>query len=84
MLQIGIRELRQHTAAIVRRVRQGQEVLITYRGRPVARILPLKEKETASFEAVWAEMDKLAAEVSALWQGESSAQAAVEDVRREL
>jgi antitoxin (DNA-binding transcriptional repressor) of toxin-antitoxin stability system/predicted nucleic acid-binding protein len=39
MRQAGIREARQNLSVLLERVREGQEVLITDRGRPVARLL---------------------------------------------
>jgi len=34
-----MREFRQHAADIIRRVRQGERVILTYRGAPVARLV---------------------------------------------
>jgi prevent-host-death family protein len=39
---IGVRELKVHTSRILRRVRErGEAVEVTYRGRPVARLIPI-------------------------------------------
>lgn len=43
--RVGIRELKEHTSAVIRRVTAGETIRITDRGRPVARILPLRENE---------------------------------------
>jgi prevent-host-death family protein len=40
MERIGIRELQQHASGVLRRVRDGQEIEVTERGRPVARLIP--------------------------------------------
>jgi prevent-host-death family protein len=40
MERIGVRELRQHASAWLRRVRAGESFEITDRGQPVARIVP--------------------------------------------
>lgn len=40
MKSAGIREARQHLSAILDEVRKGREVVLTDRGRPVARIVP--------------------------------------------
>ena len=40
MKTAGIREARQHLSAILDEVRKGREVVLTDRGRPVARIVP--------------------------------------------
>lgn len=39
--RIGIRDLKQHASAVIRRVAAGEEVEVTDRGRPVARLVPL-------------------------------------------
>jgi prevent-host-death family protein len=42
MTSVGIRELRQNASAVIRRVAAGESVEVTDRGRPVARIVPLR------------------------------------------
>jgi prevent-host-death family protein len=41
MFQIGIRELREGLSRALRRVRAGETIEVTDRGRPVARIVPV-------------------------------------------
>ncbi|HEX4215047.1 MAG TPA: type II toxin-antitoxin system prevent-host-death family antitoxin [Candidatus Dormibacteraeota bacterium] len=41
MLRMGIREVRDRLAIVIRQVRQGETIEITDHGRPVARIVPL-------------------------------------------
>lgn len=41
--QVGVRELRLETRAVLARVRSGEAVEITAHGRPVARLVPLTE-----------------------------------------
>lgn len=41
MERIGIRELRQHASRYVARVARGEELEVTDRGRPVARLVPI-------------------------------------------
>ena len=42
MPMIGVRELEEQTSEVIRRVREeGAEYVITYKGKPVAVILPL-------------------------------------------
>ena len=52
---VGIRDLKAHLSKYLQRVRQGQALLITDRGRPIGRILPvdipLEEKIEAAIEA---------------------------------
>lgn len=41
MTEIGIRELRDHLSGYIDRVRNGEEVVVTDRGRAVARVVPI-------------------------------------------
>lgn len=38
---VGIRALQQHASAVVARAAAGEEIVITDRGRPVAKLIPL-------------------------------------------
>lgn len=40
---VSIRDLKDHLSSYVRRVRAGEEVVLTSRRRPVARLLPVQE-----------------------------------------
>ena len=40
MKKAGVREARQHLSALIEDVKKGREILITDRGRPVARLVP--------------------------------------------
>jgi prevent-host-death family protein len=40
MKKAGIREARQDLSALIEEVRKGREIVITDRGRPVARLVP--------------------------------------------
>ena len=51
---IGVRELREHTAEVLRRVREEKaEYVITYQGHPIALLLPVNTEaiEAATLEA---------------------------------
>ncbi len=39
--RVGVRELNQQTSRVIERVRRGQAVEITDRGRPIARLVPV-------------------------------------------
>lgn len=39
---VGLRELRQEASELVRRVEQGEEIVITVAGRPSARLVPVR------------------------------------------
>ena len=47
MEKIGIRELRQHASEWVAKAKAGKVILITDRGQPVARLVPLMRNENA-------------------------------------
>jgi prevent-host-death family protein len=87
MTRVGIRELKQHTSKILRRVREeGETIDVTYRGEVVARLIPAKPRKPSAeeLESLWKSMDELAAEIGAKWTGSPSAVDAVGEVRREL
>jgi prevent-host-death family protein len=42
MRVIGIRELRQHASRYLRDVQRGETIQVTDRGRPVARLVPVR------------------------------------------
>ncbi len=47
MTEVGITELKTRTSDIIRRVRYANETfVVTYRGRPVAKLEPLEDTET--------------------------------------
>ena len=88
MRTIGSRELKAHLGEVLRRVREHhEEYAVTYRGRPIARLIPDAMAEvggSTDLETLWAEMDRVADEVGREWpQGVSAAEAVGED-RREL
>ncbi|MBL7493467.1 type II toxin-antitoxin system prevent-host-death family antitoxin [Frankia sp. AgB1.9] len=41
MERVGVRELNQHTSQVIDRVRRGETIEVTDRGRPVARLVPV-------------------------------------------
>ena len=45
MRTAGIREARQRFTRLLDDVRKGREVVITERGRPVARLVPVKQRQ---------------------------------------
>lgn len=86
MDRIGVRELKQHTSEVLRRVRESKEtVAITHRGRVIARLVPVEETPAVLPEAsrVWADMEELAQQIGALWPAGVSALEAVREQRRE-
>jgi len=87
VLSVGIRELKEQTSQILRRVREnGEEVEVTYHGRVIARLVPASapELDAADLSAVWTDLDRLAAEIGARWPSGVTAADAVSEGRREL
>lgn len=44
--EVSVRELRNHTAAVLHRVEAGERLRVTVAGRPVAELGPLPQKMT--------------------------------------
>jgi len=87
MLTVGVRELKQDTSKILKRVREdGETIEITYHGEVVARLVPVTPPQPSDDEiaAVLADLETLSAEISAKWPEGVSALDAIHDVRREL
>ncbi|HEY3671618.1 MAG TPA: type II toxin-antitoxin system prevent-host-death family antitoxin [Acidimicrobiia bacterium] len=43
-MEVGIRELKNHLSRYLDRVRDGEEVVVTDRGRAIARVVPLGDE----------------------------------------
>jgi prevent-host-death family protein len=87
MVTVGVRELKQETSRILRRVREeGEIIMITYHGEIIARLVPVNPPQPSDKEiaAVLADLEALSAEISAQWPEGVSAVDAIREVRREL
>jgi prevent-host-death family protein len=86
METVGVRELKQRTTQVLRRVREKKEkIQVTYRGKVVALLVPVADTErqaSAAEQAVWADLDQLAAEIGASWPAGVSAVDAIREDRR--
>jgi len=51
MRSAGIREARQNLSALLEEVRKGREIVLTDRGRPVARIVPPVRQAARAFSS---------------------------------
>lgn len=51
MKSAGIREARQNLSSLLEEVRKGREVVITDRGRPVARLVPPQRESVRAFSS---------------------------------
>ena len=82
---VGIRELKQHTSAVLRRVREhGEELEVTFRGHVIARLVPVVRTKASERTArsAWSDIDRLAEEIGARWPKGVSATRAVRETRR--
>ena len=82
MSAVGVRELKEHTSEIVRRVREDKEFIdVTYRGQVVARLIPMpRPVDPEIMRSIWEEQDRLAEEIGKYWPaGVSAADAIAED-----
>ena len=86
MRTVGIGESKARLSEVLREVREKEEVfVVTRRDRPVAQIVPEPQAGTAkSFEEIWSEMDRIAAEIARDWPEGVSAARAVAEGRREI
>jgi prevent-host-death family protein len=51
MKTAGIREARQGLSGLVAEVRKGREIVLTEHGRPVARLVPLRDEAPIAFRS---------------------------------
>jgi prevent-host-death family protein len=93
MALIGVRELKEQASKVIRQVREERaEYVITYKGKPVAVILPLdtEQAEAAMVQSAkaavvgssWEEYERLAQEIREAWPAGLSTQDVIDDIRR--
>jgi prevent-host-death family protein len=56
---VSIREANQHLSRYLERVEQGAEIIITRRGKPIARVLPITEARPRLSDAQCAARERL-------------------------
>lgn len=61
MPSIGAFEAKTHLGELLDRVERGEEVLITRRGKPVARLCPVRDAQTAQASSAAAQLRALRA-----------------------
>ena len=87
MAAIGVRELKQRTSEVLRRVRErGEEIDVTHHGRVVARLVPAIRPRPHPRMAIaaWSSLDRVAREIGRRWPRGHSAVDAVREGRRDL
>lgn len=86
MPEIGIRELKIHASQIIRRLRnQHTRYVVTFRGKPVAVLLPLPEADmpaTAAGDDPWAELTELGQAISQGWPSDKTGADLLSEMRR--
>lgn len=90
MPSIGVRELHNRTAEVVRQVREdGAEYVVTHQGHPVALLLPVDTErlEQSMLDAgkqatAWKRYAGLAAEARRQWPSGRRSRVVLDDVRR--
>jgi len=50
--RVGVREAKAHLSRILKRVRAGQEIILTDRGRPVGKLIPVPEESLSLAERI--------------------------------
>jgi prevent-host-death family protein len=88
---IGVRDLRQRTAEVLRRVREEKaEYVVTYQGRPIALLLPVDAEVVeaavldASKKAVvggWEAYARVTEKVRQAWPAERDTQEVLDEIR---
>lgn len=88
MPEAGIRELKIRASHIVRRVRERKaRYVITYRGRPVAILIPLEgtpgtEGASPGHATAWRELERLGALIGKGWRASVSSAELLSEMRR--
>ncbi|NPV09926.1 MAG: type II toxin-antitoxin system Phd/YefM family antitoxin [Anaerolineae bacterium] len=84
-MEIGVREFKARASEVLREVRESRaRYVISYRGRPVAALVPL---ETPAAEAdvgmdAWAELERLGEEIAEAWTSPMSSTELLTQMRR--
>jgi prevent-host-death family protein len=72
---VTAKQLKQNTGEIIRRVRSGERVTITYRGKPAAIMAPTRNEEPQisrdlrPFDEAWADIEKTLGRMKPAFKG---------------
>ena len=64
MIKVGAFEAKTHLYALLEKVSRGEEVLITKRGKPIARMVPAEQADKSRIKAAISELLTLRKEVT--------------------
>ena len=82
MRKVGAFEAKTHLSALLDLVAAGEEVVITKRGRPVARLVPPEQAAKAQRQAAWDRLDALQAELGGVFHSVEEVLSARNEGRR--
>lgn len=60
-MQATAKDLRFHSAELLNTVKRGEEVIITYRGKPCAKLIPIEEEQPITENelfGIWEDYDE--------------------------
>ena len=57
MTRISVLEFRREASRVIRRLQQGQRLVLTYRGKPVARMEPIVERVAPKNDPIYSLAD---------------------------
>ena len=87
MPEVGVRELKAKTSEILRAIRERRaRYVVTYRGRPVAALIPLDD--AAAVEApggereAWGRLERLGEEIGRGWRSAQTSAELLSEMRR--
>ncbi len=87
MPEVGVRELKAKTSEILRAIRERRaRYVVTYRGRPVAALIPLDD--AAAVEApggereAWGRLERLGEEIGRGWRSPQTSAELLSEMRR--
>lgn len=85
MSTVGVRELKSNTSAILNAVREEKaRYTVTYRGEPIAVILPIEQapSDEQTQDEIWEELLRLGEEIFADWSSDKTASQLITEMRR--
>lgn len=85
MANIGVRELKTHASEIIRRVKEKRmRYIVTYRGHPVAAIVPIEDALPGDAREIssWDELVLLGQQIGEGWKSKQTSEEILAEMRR--